>query len=151
MSELSFRCVSFAELDTDELYALLQLRSAVFIFEQNCVYQDMDGYDRQALHVLGERDGALQCYARLLPPGIKFPHGSSIGRVLSSEAVRGSGHGRQLMSYCVARCEDNWPQAPIMISAQEYLEGFYSSFGFETVRGPYMEDGIPHLEMHRRP
>lgn len=147
MSALSLRCLSFTALSNDELYALLRLRSEVFVVEQDCVFLDMDDSDQQALHVLGETDRGLMAYARLLPPGAKYPQASSIGRVVSSLQARRDGHGRTLMAYCIECCQGHWPEAEIRISAQQYLEAFYSSFGFEVQRGPYLEDGIPHLEM----
>jgi ElaA protein len=139
----------FAELSPFQLYDLLALRSAVFVVEQNCVFQDPDGLDSQAWHLLGhDEDGALAAYARLLPPGVKAPE-AVIGRVITSAAARGSGQGRQLMSQAVAGCERLWPSQPITLHAQARLEGFYASFGFVTVSAPYIEDGIPHIEMRK--
>lgn len=147
MSDLTLHCVSFPELNNAQLYALLQLRSAVFVVEQNCAFQDMDDYDQQAWHILGDLDGKLVCYARLLAPGDKH-EGASIGRVVSHQSIRRDGHGKALMAYCVDKCRQYWPDATVVISAQQYLEAFYRGFGFHPIRGPYMEDGIPHLEMH---
>ncbi len=115
--------------------------------EQDCVFQDMDNCDQQAIHVLGYRGEELVCYARLLPYGVKYD-AVSIGRVVSAASARRDGCGRALMAFCVRECAKRWPQYPIVISAQQYLEKFYISFGFKTVKGPYMEDDIPHLEMH---
>jgi len=144
---LSFRCLNFQDLSKEDLYRLLRLRAEVFIVEQQCPFQDLDNADQESLHVLGELNGELVCYARLLPAGVKFP-AASIGRVVSAQSVRRDGFGRALMGFCLHSCREHWPQTTISISAQSYLEKFYQSFGFVTVRGPYPEDGIPHLEMH---
>ena len=147
MLDARFLCLPFAELTTTQLYALLRLRSEVFVVEQDCVFQDMDNCDQQSLHVLGYRGEELVCYARLLPRGSKYD-AVSIGRVVSAASVRRDGFGRALMAYCIAQSREQWPDQDIVISAQQYLEEFYRSFGFTKVKGPYMEDGIPHLEMH---
>jgi len=148
MSDLSWECLAFKQLTTPTLYALLQLRSEVFVVEQDCVYQDLDGYDEFAWHLLGWRDNTLLCYARLFAPGVKYP-GASIGRVIIKQIVRGEGLGRELMGQAITACEARWPNAAITISAQHHLEEFYGSLGFETVSAPYLEDDIPHVEMHR--
>ena len=147
MLAAQFLCLPFADLTTTQLYALLRLRSEVFVVEQVCPFQDMDNCDQQALHVLGYRGEELLCYARLLPRGSKYA-AVSIGRVVSAASVRRDGFGRALMSHCIAQCQQRWPDQDIIISAQQYLEEFYRSFGFTKVKGPYMEDNIPHLEMH---
>jgi len=146
MSELLFSCLEFDQLDNADLYDLLQLRSAVFVVEQDCVFLDQDGLDDQSLHLLGKVDNKLVAYARLLPKQVKYD-GVSIGRVVTSENARRFGYGRQLMAEAIARCQQRWPDQPIVISAQQYLEEFYQSFGFATVSAPYLEDGIYHLEM----
>lgn len=150
MSELLFTCLEFEKLSNAELYDLLRLRSAVFVVEQDCVFLDTDGLDAQSMHLLGKVDGELVAYARLLPGRLKY-EGVSIGRVVTSTAVRRAGHGRQLMAEAVARCRQLWPDQPIIISAQQYLEKFYQGFGFKTVSAPYLEDDIYHLEMHLAP
>lgn len=147
MLNAQFLCLPFIDLTTTQLYALLRLRSEVFVVEQDCVFQDMDNYDQQSLHVLGYRGEELVCYARLLPRGSKYD-AVSIGRVVSAASARRDGFGRALMTYCIDQSRKQWPDQDIVISAQQYLEEFYRSFGFTKVKGPYMEDGIPHLEMH---
>jgi ElaA protein len=137
----------FSALSTAELYALLQLRAAVFVVEQNCVYQDLDGHDQNSLHVMGWEDGVLLAYCRVLPPGEKYAEWA-IGRVVTSPKGRGRGLGQQLTTQAIAAAQTNGPAA-IRISAQAYLEKFYTSHGFKTVGAPYDEDGIPHLEMLR--
>jgi ElaA protein len=141
---ISWTYKSFDELSVHELYAAMRLRSEVFVVEQNCVYLDPDGYDDRAMHLLGYRDGELVAYARIFGPGIKYAE-ASIGRVITSAAVRGTGAGQELMREAIARCEPG----PIRIGAQQYLERFYGAFGFVRVSEPYDEDGIMHIEMVR--
>ncbi|GAB4043254.1 MAG: GNAT family N-acetyltransferase [Rubrivivax sp.] len=138
----------FEGLSLDDLYDALVLRCRVFILEQG-PYQDPDGLDRRAWHLLGRDDaGTLQAYLRVVDPGMKFAE-PSIGRVITAPEVRGSGLGRTLVAEGVARCEAAWPGRGIRISAQAHLQRFYGSFGFRTVGEPYAEDNIPHVEMLR--
>lgn len=148
-ASLRWRVQRFDEMSKQELYAILAAREAVFVVEQDCPYQDVDGKDDRAVHVSGWSEPAgLVAYARILPPGVRFAE-PAIGRVLTTGEMRGGGLGRELMARAVAATQDHFPGWPIRISAQQYLEAFYREFGFETVRGPYPEDGIPHLEMLR--
>jgi len=136
-----------ASLDAIGLYRLLRERVAVFVVEQDCPYQDLDGLDDRAIHLWAEApDGAILAYARVLPPGVSYRE-ASIGRVLTTSSGRARGLGRDLMQRTLSECARRYSSAGVRISAQEYLVAFYSSLGFETVRGPYLEDGIPHLEM----
>ncbi len=150
---LRWRCLPFAALDAANLYRVLQLRSAVFVVEQACVFQDMDGRDPVCLHLLGAapdagQGGDLLAYARLLPAGLAFPE-ASIGRVATSPATRGSGLGHALMAQAIAQVQRLWGQQPIRIGAQAHLQAFYRQHGFEPDGDPYLEDGIDHIEMLR--
>ncbi|PCJ23582.1 MAG: GNAT family N-acetyltransferase [SAR86 cluster bacterium] len=136
----------FDELQLSQLYEIMQLRSAVFVVEQNCVYQDIDDSDQQAYHICGYSEQKLVCYSRLLPPGFKYP-GSSIGRVITHQNYRGDGLGKTLMQKSISCCYKSWPDHNVVISAQQHLEKFYNSLGFCKQSEPYMEDGIPHIEM----
>ncbi|WP_118951083.1 GNAT family N-acetyltransferase [Taibaiella helva] len=144
---MNWHCKSFDELSTAELYALLQLRSRVFVVEQNCPYLDQDDKDQDALH-LWCSDGQARMLAccRILPAGLSYPE-SSIGRVASDSAARGQGIGRQLMQEALACIRMRWNNVPVRISAQLYLQRFYESLGFLPVGESYLEDGIPHIEM----
>lgn len=136
----------FADLGVDNLYDALALRCRVFVLEQG-PYQDPDGIDRQAWHLLGrDNAGELQAYLRVVDPGVKYAE-PSIGRVITAAAARGTGLGRRLVAEGVARCTAAWPGQGIRISAQAHLERFYGGFGFVRVGDPYPEDDIPHLEM----
>lgn len=155
---LTWRCAPYADLSLDELYALLQLRSMVFVVEQQCPFLDIDGDDDRAWHLLGwvtgddaQSTGArrvLGAYARLFAPGVKYTE-ASVGRVVSHAAVRRTGAGRALMAEALRRLEWIAPGAPVRIGAQKYLERFYTSFGFVRAGEDYLEDGIVHLEMVR--
>ncbi len=148
---LYWRVLPFASLSLAELYAVLQLRTEVFVLEQNCVFQDMDGADTHALHVLGTDDnGALMGYARLFPAGVKFVE-ASIGRVVTHSHVRGSGMGHVLVQQAVDAVTGAWGAQPIRIGAQAHLKNFYQRHGFLDMGKPYIEDGIDHLEMLRQP
>jgi len=142
----------FEGLSLATLYALLRARAEVFIVEQDCAYQDLDNADHHAEHIIGWSDGVaspeILAYCRVLPPGIKFPD-ASIGRVITTAAGRGCGIGQALMHRAINRCEERFPGSAIRISAQLYLERFYSELGFRTVSDIYDEDGIPHIEMVR--
>jgi ElaA protein len=148
---LTWRFVAFDALTTSELYELLRLRSEVFVVEQACVFQDMDGADTQAMHLLGrlaEGSGQLLAYARCFAAGAKFAE-SSIGRLVTHDAVRGSGAGHVLLQKAMACLTQQWGAQPIRIGAQARLEAFYQQHGFETTGAPYLEDGIAHIEMLR--
>jgi ElaA protein len=146
---LQFQTKTFDELANHELYAVLRLRTEVFVVEQNCVFQDMDGLDDRALHVLGlNPKGELGAYCRLFAPGQKYEN-ACISRVITAPAQRGSGAGRLLMESAIAECATRWPAQGIRISAQAHLDKFYASLGFVSVGDVYLEDDIPHQEMHK--
>lgn len=144
---ISWQLLSFSELSPHQLYAILQARSAVFVMEQNCAYQDMDDCDQRSQHLIAWTDeGKLAAYLRVVPPGLKFAE-ASLGRVISSQIARGTGVGKQLLPRGIDACRQAYPEHPIRIGAQQYLEKFYASFGFVTVSEMYLEDDIPHVEM----
>lgn len=139
-------CKSFGELTPYELYAIMQLRMAVFVVEQNCPYQDADNKDLHSHHMMGWQDDELVAYTRLVPPKISYVE-SSIGRVVSSPAVRRTGIGKILMSKSIEALKAMYPGFSIRIGAQLYLKEFYESFSFKQTSETYLEDGIPHIEM----
>ena len=139
----------FDTLTLGELYALLQLRSEVFVVEQTCAFQDLDGQDQAAHHLLGyTAAGELAAYARLFGPGLSYAQ-ASIGRVVTSPRHRRGGLGRELLTQAIAECAALYGAQPIKIGAQCYLQAFYESFGFVQQGEPYLEDGIPHMYMLR--
>jgi ElaA protein len=143
-----FKIKRFNELSAAELYSVLQLRAEVFIVEQNCVYQDIDGKDSKALHVIGEYENKIVAYARLFRPGDYFDK-SSIGRVVVAQDYREKKWGHDLMREAIAAIENQFGEKQITISAQQYLKKFYESHGFVQTSDMYLEDDIPHIEMKR--
>lgn len=136
----------FEDLDPFELYAILQLRSEVFVVEQNCVFLDMDNKDRHCHHNMGWKDNKLVAYARIVPPGISYVE-SSIGRIVTSPSARGQGLGKALVRQCIQTLYQLHGKGIIRIGAQLYLKEFYESFGFRQAGEIYLEDGIQHIEM----
>ena len=140
---------TFQELNIQELYQILRLRSEVFVVEQDCVYQDLDNKDQKALHVLGIKDGQVVAYTRIFKPGDYFDN-ASIGRVVVARDQRKYGFGKEIMKASMAAIEDRFPKTPIEISAQSYLIKFYSDLGFSAFGEEYLEDGIPHTRMIKK-
>ncbi len=136
----------FDQLDTNELYVLLQLRSEVFVVEQDCVYQDIDGKDQKALHVLGYHNNVLAAYTRIFPPGEYFEE-ASIGRVVVRESERQHKFGYDIMNSSIQAIKEHYNTSVIKISAQTYLKRFYNNLKFFEVGEEYLEDGIPHIGM----
>ena len=145
--ELNLFCKAFDELSSSELYEILQLRAAVFIVEQDCAYQDLDGLDRQAHHIFLIGKTGIQAYTRLLPLGTSYANYASIGRVLTSQRSRKEGLGKKIMNESLIICEKIFGQIPLKISAQQYLIKFYNELGFKEIGEGYLEDDIPHIAM----
>ncbi len=147
-SMLSWRWCGFEDLSVFELEAIYMARQQVFAIEQQCIYQDADGYDAKSFH-LAAWSGTHQmpmAYARVVPPGVKYAE-ASIGRVITTPAARGTGLGRELVRRAIAQCLQAFPAQRIRISAQTRLERFYAEAGFVAVGAPYIEDGIAHTKM----
>lgn len=145
-TKLEFKIKPFNALSTAELYKLLQLRSLVFVVEQNCVYQDIDGKDEKALHVLGYQNEQLVAYSRLFKQNNYFEN-ASIGRVIVHPDFRINKFGHELVKVSIAAINSNFNTEKITISAQLYLKKFYESHGFIQTSEMYLEDDIPHIEM----
>lgn len=143
---LEWKIRRFQELSTAELYELLQLRSEVFVVEQYCVYQDIDGKDRKALHLIGEYDSKIVAYARLFKAGDYFDE-ASIGRVVVMANYRDKKWGHELMTQAIRAVKVYFKSTEITISAQLYLQKFYESHGFVVTSETYLEDDIPHIQM----
>ncbi|MFS4483463.1 GNAT family N-acetyltransferase [Hyunsoonleella sp. 2307UL5-6] len=143
---LKIEVKTFGELTTIELYAMLQLRSAVFVVEQDCVYQDMDGKDQKALHILGFKNDILVAYTRIFKPGDYFDY-ASIGRVVVRQTERAFKYGYAIMEASIKAVELRFGATTIKISAQEHLQQFYNNLGFSKTGTSYLEDGIPHIAM----
>jgi ElaA protein len=149
---LRWRFAPFDELTPREVHDLYQARVGVFVLEQSCPFQDVDGADPASWHLIGRAadsaEGGLLAYCRLVPAGVKFAE-PSIGRVLTTSEGRRMGLGRELMHEALRRAGELWPGADIRIGAQAYLDRFYGEFGFVKASEPYDEDGIIHIEMLR--
>ncbi len=134
----------FSELDTGQLYAILAARSAVFVVEQSCAYQDIDGLDQNAYHMWLEDENGIAAYVRILPPGARFDD-PAIGRVLTTR--RGCGLGFQIMQEALKAVRKIYGAGQVTIEAQVYAEGFYNKLGFVRASDEFDEDGIPHILM----
>lgn len=139
----------FDELSVHELYAILQLRNEVFAIEQNCVYPDMDNNDQPSHHLMAWQNNKLIAYTRIIPPGIIYTE-PSIGRVVISPSIRGTGMGKKLMEKSMEETYKLYGKTPIKIGAQLYLLKFYADMGFTQTSEIYMEDGIEHIEMMKQ-
>ena len=137
---------SFEELSTKELYDILQLRAEVFVVEQNCVYQDIDGKDKKALHVIGFKNDKIIAYTRIFNAGDYFEK-ASIGRVVVAKSERKYGYGHVIFEHSVEAVKEYFKETSIKISAQLYLKKFYESHEFFQVGDGYLEDDIPHIAM----
>lgn len=138
----------FNELSLDQLYQIMSLRNEVFVVEQNCVYQDLDNKDQEALHVCGFLNDKLVAYARLFDAGVYFKD-PAIGRVIVSMDARNLKIGHDLMKISIEAVAKFYGSESITISAQVYLLKFYQQHKFVAVGEEYLEDGIPHIEMQR--
>ena len=143
---ISFDIKTYDQLSKDELYDLLQLRAEVFVVEQDCPYQDVDGKDKKAVHVLGYKDEKLVAYTRIFKQGDYFKN-ASIGRVVVSKDQRQFGYGYDLMNASIQAVEKLFRTNTIEISAQTYLKKFYNNLDFVEVGDGYLEDDIPHIKM----
>ena len=145
---IEWKIKRFNELTVQELYSVLQLRSIVFVVEQNCVYQDLDGKDEKAVHLLGFYNNEIVAYARLFKSGDYFKN-ASIGRVVIHPKARDKKFGHDMMRKAIAVIDAYFGETTITISAQLYLQKFYESHAFVVQGETYLEDDIPHIEMKR--
>ena len=136
----------FHELTTQELYNILQLRSEVFVVEQNCIYQDIDGKDQKAVHIFFTENNKTIAYSRIFNEGEYFEN-PSIGRVVVEKENRGTELGKKIMMEGAKYIKETFTNKKIEISAQKYLKDFYSELGYEFTGNEYLEDGIPHIRM----
>ncbi len=141
---MEFFVKHFSQLTTQELYDILKLRSAVFVVEQNCIYQDLDDMDQEAYHVYCKEEGEVIGCLRVIDRGKRLDE-VSLGRVIS--ARRRSGLGTKLMQMGIAVAKEKFGATKIKIGAQLYAKPFYEGVGFVQVSEQYLEDGIPHIYM----
>lgn len=142
---LTWTDVLASDLTPTQLHDVLRLRNLVFIVEQECAYDDVDGLDvaPSTRHLLATTEEGLAACSRFLPDGEEV----WIGRIVVAQAHRGTGLGRQLVRRSLALCADHWPELPVKIAAQAHLERFYAEAGFQTFGAPYVLDDIPHVDM----
>ena len=145
---MKFSIKKFNELTVNEMYVILQLRSEVFVVEQDCVFQDLDNKDQIAYHVLGLKDGKIIAYARIFDSEDYFLE-PSIGRIVVKKEFRKFKYGYKLVENSIQFIENNLKENNILISAQSYLTKFYNSLGFIQISEEYLEDDIPHIKMLR--
>ena len=136
----------FSELSIGELYELLKLRTEIFVVEQECIYQDMDGKDNKATHILGKQEDKIVAYTRIFGPGDYYDQ-PCIGRVVVDKERRGEEKGKEIMEASIKYVKENYINKKIILSAQKYLEKFYKDLGFFVEGDEYLEDGIPHQKM----
>jgi len=148
---LNWQIKPYNELSLNEFHDIIELRINVFVVEQNCPYSELDGKDKKSYHVVC-RDGVgnLAATARIVPPGLSYDT-PSIGRVVLTKSLRGTGKGHDLMNKCVAYCIQEFGQGTITLSAQKHLEKYYNSHKFKSTGKEYLEDGIPHVQMTYTP
>ena len=143
---MNFTAKYFSELNTTELYEILQLRSEVFVVEQDCVYQDIDFKDQKSLHIIGYKKNKIVAYTRIFKPGDYFDN-ASISRVLVVASERKYGFGHELMKASITAIKKHFKVTKITVSAQKYLKKFYETHLFTQIGEEYLEDGIPHIRM----
>jgi ElaA protein len=147
MSKIHWEIKCFEELELKELYNMISLRVDVFVVEQNCPYQDLDGKDQFAFHLLGKnKNKEIVATARILPKGVSYKE-IAIGRVVTSESIRKDKKGNELMQECMNYIGEHYPKENVRLSAQSHLVNYYSKHGFKKTGKEYLEDGIPHSEM----
>ena len=145
---LDWQIKHYNDLSINEFHDIIALRIKAFVVEQNCTYQDLDGKDKKAYHLIVRNGmGDIVATSRLLPPGLSYENECAIGRVVIDETIRGQGIGHDLMDRCVKFSILEFGETPIKISAQKHLEKYYEQHDFKSTGNEYLEDGIPHVEM----
>lgn len=144
---MKFTFSPFRALSLTDLYSILQLREQVFILEQTCLYNDLDGKDNRAYHAFLKENDTIVAYARFYPKGAFYEDYTSIGRVLVHPSYRNKGLAHRLIQEVLKKIEIDFEKAPIKISAQTYLKAYYEQYGFKKISAEYLEDDIPHILM----
>lgn len=140
------QCKTFDQLELKQLYSILKARVDVFVLEQNCAYQEIDGIDEKCMHLFEEENGEIISYCRLIPREVLYEE-PSIGRILVQKKYRGENRARPLIEEAIRILKEELNANEIKIHGQVYLQKFYESFGFKGVTDVYLEDGIPHIDM----
>lgn len=148
VSDLEWRWSGLEHMASLLLYDMLALREAIFVVEQTCVYQELDGLDKMAQHLLATQGGSVVACLRLLPP-IGQETRVRIGRVAVSPGWRGRQVARLMMRKAIEKAHIDYPSCDLFLNSQTYLQPFYLSLGFEVCGGEFLEDGIPHIPMQK--
>ncbi|MEQ9346398.1 MAG: GNAT family N-acetyltransferase [Thalassospira sp.] len=153
-NNLNWVTCRFEDMSPFQVYSLLKLRQQIFIIEQECIFPEIDGLDPVCLHILALDGNDVLAATRIVGPGLDPDHAEqgdrpAIGRVVTSEVLRGQGIGRVLMARAIEACADNFAGKPIYLNAQLYLRDFYQGLGFVQFGDEYDEDGIAHISMER--
>ncbi|MCK4608882.1 MAG: GNAT family N-acetyltransferase [Gammaproteobacteria bacterium] len=138
---------AFANLESSMLYDIMALREEVFTFEQKCTERDLDGLDKEAIHIYAVENDGLFAVARILPPGVYRPNIVSFGRLAIKQSYRSKGYGKAIMCHVIQYIDRHYPDIPIEFSAQLYLQHFYEELGFKAIGDVYEEAGIAHISM----
>lgn len=147
MQELTWQVKHFKEISVNDYHDILHLRTAIFVVEQNCPYQEVDEKDKQAYHLFARNSkNEVVAVTRILPSGISYAE-VSIGRVALKMEERGKGIADSLLEKSKVFIEEKFGKSSIRISAQTYLLNYYQRHGFMPVGEEYLEDDIPHIEM----
>ncbi|MGL5123086.1 MAG: GNAT family N-acetyltransferase [Fusobacteriaceae bacterium] len=136
----------FNELTGEEIYEIFKIRAEIFVVEQNCIYNDLDKKDKEAIHLMMKDKNEVKAYLRILKPGVSYP-ASSLGRVLVVKEARRKGFAEKILKEGIKYILQNYQGDKITIGAQEYLKEFYKKLGFEIESEVYLEDGIKHIDM----
>lgn len=134
----------FEELTVQELYEIFRLRVEVFVVEQKCIYQEVDGKDKRAYHVWLEEDGRILAYLRVPDAGVSYDE-VSIGRVIA--AKRRQGYGSRIVEEGIRVAKEKLGAKAIRIEAQTYARSLYEKLGFVQTSEEFLDDGIPHIQM----
>ncbi|WP_461615207.1 GNAT family N-acetyltransferase [Clostridium sp. Marseille-QA1073] len=143
---MTWKLKKFEELTTLELHNIVRERINVFVVEQNCIYEELDGLDLKSYHLFKEENNNVIAYLRIIPKGLVYDE-VAIGRVLTVKEHRGKGTFAELMEKAINFIENELNEKSIKISAQEYLRKAYGKFGFKEVSEVYLDVNIPHVEM----
>lgn len=148
---LNWQFKHYNDLLLNEFHDILALRIQVFVVEQNCPYQELDGKDKKSYHLICRNGkGDVVGTMRILPPGVGFEE-VGLGRIVLAESERGVQQGHEMMKEAMTFSLEEFGDVAIKLSGQKHLEGFYNKHGFESTGKEYLEDGIPHVEMKYTP
>jgi len=139
---------SFSDIDRQDWYNILKLRSQIFVVEQFCPYNDLDGLDLVSTHFYTKDNDTIVAYNRILKKGIAYEDAASIGRILTHPNYRGKFYGVKMIQAAIKHIYQNWGKVKVSIGAQGYLKNYYTKLGFEAASEIYLEDDIPHIKMN---